>query len=63
MKLESLQNTISNRSNNKRVITVTIFPRGCGDGIRSRVFEDSLGISCKVDCICNRSDCHQDKRQ
>jgi len=61
MKLKSLQNINSNRSNNKTIITVTICPPECENRICSRVFEDPLGLGYKVYCICNRSQCHQDK--
>jgi hypothetical protein len=44
-------------------VTVTKCPPGCGVGICPRIFEDSLGMGCKVYCVCDRSGCHEESSE
>lgn len=40
----------------RRIVTVTICPPGCENGICHGVFEDSLGLGYKIRCLCKK--CH-----
>jgi hypothetical protein len=50
--LERSSSALDSQQQHRQIVT-TICPTGCGNGICPRVFEDSLGMGCKVYCICD----------
>jgi hypothetical protein len=59
LKKSSTLDSQQQRQRQKQRIVTTICPSGCGNGICPRVFEDSLGLGCKVYCVCDRPGCHK----
>jgi phosphoribosyl-dephospho-CoA transferase len=51
-----LQRQQQQQQQERRIVTVTICPPGCENGICQRVFEDSLGLGYQIRCLCKK--CH-----